>query len=102
MIFRFWTAPLLAAALASPAAADDAALCKGEGSPAPADRLAACGRIIDGGATGAALVDAHLNRGRVHQATGERERAMAEYDRVIALDPDNFFAHNNRGILFLD
>src|SRR6185503_6948287 len=101
MLARLLGALLVSLAI-SDAAADDGALCKGEGNPAPAERLAACTRIVDSGATGAALAEAHLNRGRVYQAAGDAARALAEYDRVIALDPANFFAHNNRGVLHLD
>jgi len=40
---------------------------------------------------------AHNNRGNAYQATGEFDRAIADYIEAIRLDPKYVFAHNNRG-----
>jgi tetratricopeptide (TPR) repeat protein len=45
-------------------------------------------------------VHAHNNRGLSFYAEGEYDRALADYDRAIGLDPGYVHAYNNRGLLF--
>jgi lipoprotein NlpI len=40
---------------------------------------------------------AYFNRGNAYSAKGENERAIADYDEAIKLDPKNASAYNNRG-----
>ena len=62
------------------------------------DRIAGCTAIIDAKKeTGRALSIAYCNRGRVFALKGDVEKAMADYDRAIRLDPKFAIAYNNRG-----
>jgi hypothetical protein len=45
---------------------------------------------------------AFYNRGLAYAAAGHSDRAAADYDRAIALDPGYYKARNNRGVLFAD
>jgi tetratricopeptide (TPR) repeat protein len=43
---------------------------------------------------------AYLNRGVAFEKTGQINRAIADYDKAIAIDPLYFEAYNNRGVLY--
>jgi lipoprotein NlpI len=60
--------------------------------------VAGCGVVIDDAKQkpkGRAA--AYFNRGNAHSAKGDHQRAIADYDQAIKLDPKNASAYNNRG-----
>ena len=42
--------------------------------------------------------NAYYNRGLIYASLGHHERAIEDFDAVLALDPDEGRAYNNRGI----
>lgn len=44
------------------------------------------------------LVGAHNNRGSLYNDKGEYDRAIADFDRALALDPNYYLAYGNRGV----
>ena len=92
-------AALLGTAMAGPAAAESAdwRLCA-----AAADdwdrAIAACSRLMASGAISPAeRAAAHFNRGTFYLRKGEAERAIADYDATLKLDPGDVVALNRRG-----
>ena len=43
---------------------------------------------------------AYFNRGLAYQAKGDYDRAIADYDQVIRLNPEAIHAYNNRGVAY--
>mgnify|MGYP002652102718 CR=1 FL=1 len=79
------------------AAADDKDICNSRAADDQA--IAACNRLIDSGRyQGRDLVTAYLNRGAKWSMKGDHDRAIADYDEMIRLDPKISQAYNNRGI----
>jgi tetratricopeptide (TPR) repeat protein len=64
------------------------------------DRRAAAGELARALETDAACVPAIVNVGNVHLEAGEPERAIAQFEAAIALDPDYPEAHHNLGVAF--
>ena len=86
---------LLALVMCSPALADDVDTCiKAAGD----ESIAACTRVIAAGQGN--LSWAYSNRGSAYQAKGNNDRAIADYDEAIRLDPKNARAYNDRGIAY--
>ena len=85
---------LTAALMASPAAADDMAACqRARGEPA----IEACTRAIESRAySGRELAGLYMNRGVELKQKGRLDAAIADYDRSIAIYPNDPFAYNNR------
>ena len=44
--------------------------------------------------------NAYFNRGAAYQTKGDYDRAIADYDEVIRLNPDAVHAYNNRGVAY--
>jgi tetratricopeptide (TPR) repeat protein len=89
-------------AFAQPAAISiDREACINSGSaPTPEAAIAACTRLLDTlargeipGLEGAAV---HIARGNLHAVQGEVDRAIADYDIAITLDPNRAVAFFNR------
>jgi tetratricopeptide (TPR) repeat protein len=82
------------------AAADDWQDCKrGE----PDRRIAACTQIINtGGESLENLALAYHTRGYAYAAKGEPDRAIADYNEAIALDPKSALTYVNRGAAYTD
>lgn len=60
-----------------------------------------CSAIIDAGAeTAERLAIAHSSRGVAYYDKGDYDRALADYDRAIALNPEYADAYDNRGIAY--
>lgn len=74
--------------------------CTGEGATIAAEaRVANCTRLIDSGRVPAAeLFHAVNSRGIAWYDAGDFGRAIADFDRVIELNPDHADAFYNRGI----
>jgi tetratricopeptide (TPR) repeat protein len=86
---------LLALVMCRPALADDVDTCiKAAGD----ESIAACTRVIAAGQGN--LSWAYNHRGSAYQAKGNDDRAIADYDEAIQLDPKNARAYNNRGIAY--
>jgi tetratricopeptide (TPR) repeat protein len=86
----------LALLLASPVFADDATICvKGTGD----ERISACTRIITlARRAGRSIPSAFYNRANAYyDDKGDYDRAIADYDQVIRLDPKHAFAYSYRG-----
>jgi tetratricopeptide (TPR) repeat protein len=91
------------AAIALPNAAaragfdEDQQLCNTGGAD-PAGRIAACTRQIESGRwQGPNLAASHSNRGIGYFDQGEFDRAIADYNQALTLNPKNAAAYNNRG-----
>src|SRR5262245_54554932 len=82
----------------SPAVADDTQTCRqgaGDG------RIAACTRVIDSArAQGNGLASAYLNRGIAYRENDDPDRALADLDQAIRLDPKLAEAYRIRGIVY--
>lgn len=71
---------------------------RGETAQAADPVVAALGALLaDGPLDAAARAHAHVVRGRRLEVTGQEDAAAAEFDRAIALDPDNAAARFHRG-----
>src|SRR6266436_5340139 len=80
---------------ARPGAADDADRCFGTNGR---EGIAACDRVIASGKfSGGRLGFAHYNRGLAWLEMGEYDRAIADFDDSIRLDPTSAWTFNNRG-----
>jgi tetratricopeptide (TPR) repeat protein len=81
------------------AAADDREACKtGSGEAA----IKACSRAIASKKYKAPILSLlYTNRGAEYGAKGDNDRAIADHDQAIKLDPKNALAYNNRGIVKL-
>jgi tetratricopeptide (TPR) repeat protein len=100
---RFWMLLVAAAASlmlagpvsVSPALADDENTCfKASGDEA----IAACTRVIqDRGKSAKSHEDAYVNRGVEYDNKGDYDRAIADYNAAIPLDPKDPHARNDRG-----
>jgi tetratricopeptide (TPR) repeat protein len=90
------------ALIAAPAVADDRTACALLDSGADA-AIAACTRLIDSGLiAGRALAFAYNGRGVAWRRKGDTERAMADYDEAVRLDPTFGHPYSNRGNIHLD
>jgi tetratricopeptide (TPR) repeat protein len=91
---------VLVATLAAPARADDAGTCK---KVAGDDSLAACTRLISSQALrGGDLAQAYASRGAIYiRFKGDWDRAIADYDEALRLDPKNAGAHAGRAAAYL-
>jgi tetratricopeptide (TPR) repeat protein len=82
--------------------------CYGIGVPAPnvqpPERLIdGCTAVIQAGIhSGRNLVVAFTNRGVGHRQTFQHDRAFADFEQAIALDPDFLPAYDHRGSLYWD
>jgi tetratricopeptide (TPR) repeat protein len=98
----FFANSLLAAVLVTfcgPAAADDRETCKSESGDAA---ITACTRAIASKKYKAPILSLlYTNRGAEYGAKGDTDRAIADHDQAIKLDPKNALAFNNRGIVKL-
>ena len=83
--------------VAGPAAADDAMLCSSETGDV---RIAACTRAINSGA-GRPSIN-YNNRGYAYRDKGDTDRAIADFNEAIRLDPKNAIAYTNRGLAYGD
>jgi tetratricopeptide (TPR) repeat protein len=86
-------AALLVATAVQPATADDASMCiSGTGD----EEIAACSRLL--------ALDpkpfAYNNRGNAYNQKGEYDRAIADLDQAIRLDPKLTGAYANRGVAY--
>ncbi len=83
--------------------AEDANDClKGEGDI----QIRGCSRIIKSRKlfgtpiTKDNLAQAYTSRGNAYQEKGEVDRAIADFEKVIALNPKDAAAYNNRGVVY--
>jgi len=90
------SAPLLV----RPAVADDADTCwKGTGE----ERIAACTRAINSRRwRGRDLAWAYVNRGHAFKNQGDRDRAIADYNKAILLDPQSRISYLQRSATYYD
>jgi tetratricopeptide (TPR) repeat protein len=87
---------LLCAGLTAPALADDRADCRATG--APDTTIAACTRLIGlGGVQAHQLADLHVARGNAYRAQSDLDRAIADFDEAVRLDPARPFFLALRG-----
>jgi tetratricopeptide (TPR) repeat protein len=82
----------------SPARADDRQACE---KARAAVAIAACTRLIDaGGGSAKDLALYHRSRGIRHRANNDYDRAIADFDAAIKLDPTLATAYGQRGWTF--
>jgi tetratricopeptide (TPR) repeat protein len=86
--------------LVSPAVADDVDTCNTRAGGDAA--IAACTRIMQNAnvRTPASRAMVYTMRGRVYQTKGELDRAIADYDEAIRLDPISAKAYSSRGTAY--
>src|ERR1700730_17605619 len=99
---RMWfvVVPLLVGWSATPAAAGDRSDCRKPGGGD--ETIAACSRMIASNALkGAELASAFSNRGVAYKRKGDLDRAIADYDEAIKINPKNGIAFINRGLGYL-
>src|SRR5258708_5506345 len=83
--------------LFSPARADDMGACNSQSWP-PDEAVAACNRLIASGKfRGSDLANRYVDRGIHWRRKGDPDRALADYNQAIALDPKLAVAYLNRG-----
>ncbi len=88
----------VAGAFVAPAAADSSETC---GVNADLDVVAACTRLIESGKLhGPNLARAFVSRGKALTARREYDRAIADLDQAIGLDPKNAVAFHSRGVAY--
>jgi tetratricopeptide (TPR) repeat protein len=98
-------APMLVGLFSVSASADfdtDQRLCNGIGHRSHPDAaIAACTRQISSGRfEGHDLAVSHYNRGLEYHRKGDLDRAIADYNEAIRLDPEYTHPLNNRGAAF--
>ena len=74
--------------LAQPVSADDRSVCDTMWETAPDQAIAACTRLI-ASAKGRTLATTYYNRGSAYNGKGEYDRAIADLNEAIRLDPNN-------------
>lgn len=82
--------------IAAPATAGDIADCNQ--SADPDIQIRGCTGFIESGAKGNNLAIAHANRGIAFDALNEIDRAIADFDAAIQVNPKYSIAYYNRGI----
>ncbi len=76
-------------------------LCNGADRTSPDPQIAGCTALIESGnETPAILTVAFNNRGNAYTNKGDYDRAIEDYGRSIALDPNFVRAFNNRGVAY--
>jgi lipoprotein NlpI len=89
----------VAGAAVSRAVADDANTCMHRTGD---DQIAACTRVIQSGRwSGQGLARVYARRGIAYRAKGDLDRAKADYDEVIRLDPKLPSAYLSLGLAYL-
>jgi tetratricopeptide (TPR) repeat protein len=98
--WRFWSALCAALiCLSGPAAAARHNIC--DDAQDPAASIADCTKNIDSGDfEGADLAAFYSNRAASYHAQGDIDRAIADLNEAIRLDPTLAMAHNNRGAAY--
>jgi tetratricopeptide (TPR) repeat protein len=95
-VMRALACLVLATGLIAPALADDRSDCRGPSAPDAA--VAACTRLIGAGAAkGPQLADLYAARGSAYRAQAYLDRAIADFDEAIRLDPARAFFLELRG-----
>jgi tetratricopeptide (TPR) repeat protein len=90
---------LTAALVIKPALAQTAQQwkCTGDADIAWDDQIEGCTKVISSGKyAGTERAWAYYNRGNAYRAKGENDRAIADYDEAIRLDPDDPDSYNQR------
>ncbi len=95
---RYWVFGLfvlMVASFAPAVRADDLDAC---GNANPDIRISGCSAIIDAGTASREIVaNAYINRGVAYDSKGEYDRAIEDYDKAIALNPNDASFYYNRG-----
>jgi len=82
---------------------DDRDRCLVPDGVSPEQKLESCTVVIQSaGQTRQVLVAAYRNRGVAYNRKGEYDRAIADLDEAIPLDPKFALAYNNRGVAYKD
>ena len=78
------------------------AWCVNQGDAFPADqRINGCSSIIQSGReTRRNLAIAYYSRGLAYYDKGDDDRAIADYNEAIRLDPKSAYAYSNRGLAY--
>src|SRR5580698_9720267 len=63
-------------------------------------QIAACTAVIQSGRSGKDFAQAYNNRAIAYRRSGNYDRAIADYNEAIKLEPKNTAAYYNRGIAY--
>ena len=75
--------------------------CEGEGNPSPDLRITSCTALIQSGNFKAIdLANIYFIRGGVYMTLGQLDRAIADYDQVIRLNPSDAEVYSNRAGIY--
>jgi Flp pilus assembly protein TadD len=100
LIGRAFACLVFAAGLIAAAHADDRSDCRAAGAPDAV--IAACTRAIGAGAVqGSQLADLYAARARAYRAQTDLDRAIADFDEAIRIDPARPFLLELRGNAWL-
>lgn len=95
----FYLAPLVAPLFMTPPAAAASLAHDCEAAPSSAARVEACSALIEAGKETAS---SYRHRGLSHAENGDYDKALADYDRALQLDPKDAVALTNRGNIYRD
>ena len=83
--------------------ATDKLVCDGAGDVTPDQQIRSCTALIRiGGQSNSQLSRAYSNRGDAYEQERNHERALADDNGAIRLNPNNAEAYNNRGTIYAD
>jgi lipoprotein NlpI len=84
-------------------ASPDVAACKAQssGDDQVQAKLAACARLIGGGAKGEALEQALAERGEAYRMSSDTNRAIQDFDQALRLNPRDSTTLDHRGLAYL-
>ena len=96
-----WLASLSISAGAQAQASGDWAACMDQGEAfSPDVIISGCNNVIQSGEETSKLAEAYCSRGIAYAKKREYDRAIADYDKAIDLNPKNAKAYYQRGYVY--
>ena len=95
-----WLASLSISARAQAQASGDWTACMNQGEASPDVIIGGCNNVIQSGEETSKLAEAYCSRGIAYAKKREYDRAIADYDKAIDLNPKNAKAYYQRGYVY--